>query len=115
MFVWGSEILMLAVQLALAWLPSSSAHDAVVLFPLCGAAVNCGDRIRLTVSGVVDPVKLSVVASSRIRPFAPVLPPHPIADPGCADRVPLPAIVGAIKRIAPPDPLPPPPVVQFAA
>jgi hypothetical protein len=41
MFVWVSTMLMLAVQLELAWLPSSSAHDAVVLFPLCGAAVNC--------------------------------------------------------------------------
>jgi hypothetical protein len=41
MFVWASEILMLAVQLELAWLPSSNAHDAVVRFPLCGAAVNC--------------------------------------------------------------------------
>ncbi len=41
MLVWVNTMLMLAVQLELAWLPSSSAHDTVVLFPLYGAAVNC--------------------------------------------------------------------------
>ena len=68
----------------------------------------------VTVKGVVEPVKLSVVASSRMRPFPPAPPPYEFADPGCADRVPLPAIVGAITRIAPPDPLPPPEVAQLA-
>jgi hypothetical protein len=68
----------------------------------------------VTVSGAVDPVKLNVVASSRMRPFPPTPPPYAFADPGWADRVPLPAIVGAIKRIAPPDPLPPAPLLQFA-
>ena len=119
---------MLAVQLELAWLPSSSAYEAVVRFPLCGAAVSCtvvpmgtllavkttamgfvvptgnwtsvaastlpsglagadmppmlvtasagcpvegktGWGKLVTVSGVVDPLKLSVVASKRMRPL----------------------------------------------
>jgi hypothetical protein len=126
-------MLILAVQLELVWLPSSSAHDAVVLFPLCGVAVNCtvvpmgtllavrttaigfvvptgnwtsgaastlpaglagvdmppmlvmasagcpvegktGCGKLVTVSGVVEPVKLRVVASSRMRPFPPCPP-----------------------------------------
>jgi hypothetical protein len=134
MFICVGWMLTLAVQLELAWLPSSRAHDPVALIPLCGAEINCtvvpmgtllavtttatelpvptGSRTSgapstlptgfagtemppmlmiasagcpvegktgwgklVTVSGVVDPVKLSVVASSRMRPFPPVPPP----------------------------------------
>jgi len=66
---------MLAVQLELAWLPSSSAQYAVVLFPLCGAAVNCtvvpmGTLLAVTVTAT----ELPVPTGSRTSGAASTLP-----------------------------------------
>jgi hypothetical protein len=75
MFVWAREILILAVQVELACVPSRSAHVAVVLAPLWGVALTCTVvprgtllALRTTATGFCVPVGSMISGAPNTLP-----------------------------------------------